>query len=109
MKNFALATALATAFAAPAFADGHTTSFAIMHFNMSADSTSDLRMVPSGDLMMADLTMGSSLAEVFGQLNLSAENMTELRGEGDFVTIIASDPEHGAEIFRRLMQADDSN
>ncbi len=109
MKRLALAAALATSFAAPALADGHSTSFAIMHFNMSADSASEVIMTPNGEIVTADLTMGSSLAQVFSHLNLSAENMSDLRGESGFVTVIASDPAAGAEIFRRLMEADDDN
>lgn len=109
MKRLALATALAAAVAAPAFADGHTTQFAIMHFNMSQDNASEMRMTPSGDIMMADLGMGSTLSDVFTQLNLSAANMSELRGDGETVTIIASDPAHAAAIFERLMAADDDN
>ncbi len=109
MKRLALATALAASIAAPAFADGHTTSVAIMHFNMSADNASETRMVPAGELTMADITMGSTLADVFSQLNMDAENMSELRGDGGFVTIIMSDPAHGADIFARLMAADDDN
>ncbi|WP_224816547.1 hypothetical protein [Hasllibacter sp. MH4015] len=102
MKRLALATALIASVAAPAFADGHTTAFAIMHFNMSEDSASDRRMVPVGELMMADLTMDSTLSDVFRQLNMSVETMSDLRGETGFVTVIASDPAHGAEIFERL-------
>ena len=109
MKRFALAAALATSFVAPAFADGHTTQLAIMHFNLSEDTTREFIMTPSGDIMMADLGMGSTLGDVFSQLNLSAESMSDLRGEGETVTIIASDPAHAAEIFQRLMAADDSN
>ena len=110
MKRLALAATLAaTSFAAPAFADGHTTEFAILHLNMSAENQSELIMVPQGDITMADLGMGSTLADVFSHLNLSAENMSELRGQGDTVTVIMSDPAHAAEIFRRLMEADDDN
>ncbi|MBL4627219.1 MAG: hypothetical protein JKY00_04160 [Roseicyclus sp.] len=109
MKRLAIAAALAASFAAPAFADGHTTNFAIMHLNMSAENESELIMVPQGDIMMADLEMGSTLADVFRQLNLSAETMADLRGQGETVTIIMSDPTYAAEIFRRLMDADDDN
>lgn len=108
MKRFALATALAASVAAPAFADGHTSQFAVMHFNMFEDNALEMRN-PNGEIMMADLGMGSTLGDVFTQLNLTAENMSELRGTGETVTIIASDPEHAAEIFRRLMAADDDN
>ncbi len=109
MKTLALATALAASIAAPVFADGHTTQFAIMHFNMSLDNAQEMRMTPSGEITMADLGMGSTLGDVFTQLNLTAENMTELRGTGETVTVIASDPAHAAAIFERLMAADDSN
>lgn len=110
MKRLALAATLAaTAFAAPAFADGHTTQFAIMHFNMSADNSSEVIMLPQGDSVMADLAMGTTLAEVFAQLNMSAENMSELTGQAGTVTILMSDPTHAADIFARLMAADDDN
>ncbi|MEX3017418.1 hypothetical protein [Gymnodinialimonas hymeniacidonis] len=108
MKTLALATALAASIAAPAFAQD-STQFAIMHFNMSLDNAQEMRMVPSGEIMMADLGMGSTLGDVFSQLNLTAENMTELRGTGETVTVIASDPAHAAAIFERLMAADDDN
>lgn len=109
MKRLALATTAVVALAAPVFADAHSSSFAVMHFNMSTESASDIVMVPSGDIMMADLTMGSTLAEVFRILNMSVENMSDLVGEGDTVTIIMSNPTHAQDIFDMLMEADDSN
>lgn len=103
MKRLALAATLAaTAFAAPAFADGHTTQFAIMHFNMDADSTGDRRMTPTG-LTTVDLSAGSTLADVFAHLNMDADTSMDVTGDGPGVTIVMSDPAHAAEIFRRLM------
>lgn len=103
MKRLALAATLAaTAFAAPAFADGHSTQFAIMHFNMDADNSSQLIMQPQGDTVMADLQMGTTLADVFAELNMSADNMGEIAGQNGTVTILMSDPTYAAEIFRRL-------
>lgn len=109
MKRLALATALATSLAAPAFAEGHTTAFAILHFNMSADNTGEIIMDPRSDIMMADLTMGSTLSEVFRILNLDADNMSELRGQGDTVTVIMSNPSFATDVFERLRAADDDN
>lgn len=107
MKRIALAAALATtALAAPAFADGHAASFAIMHFNMDADNPGDLRMVPMGDgPMVVDLAPGSTLADVFQHLNMDADNAADLRGTNG-VTILTSQPEHAAEIFRMLREAE---
>lgn len=103
MKRLALAAALAvTSFAAPAFADGHTTQFAIMHFNMDADNLGDRRMTPTG-LMTVDLQPGSTLSEVFSHLNMDADRAMDVSGDGAGVTIVMSDPAHAAEIFRRLM------
>lgn len=105
MKRLALAATLAaTAFAAPAFADGHTTQFAIMHFNMDADSRDDIVMSPQGDSVMADLEMGTTLSEVFQHLNMSADTMGDITGQSGTVTILMSDPTYAAEIFRRLME-----
>ncbi|ABD52991.1 hypothetical protein [Jannaschia sp. CCS1] len=105
MKRFALAATLAaTAFAAPAFADGHATNFAIMHFNMDADNADQFVMLPQGDTVQVDLEMGTTLAEVFAHLNMSAETMGDLVGQSGTVTILASDPAHAAEIFSRLME-----
>lgn len=112
MKRLALAATLAaTAFAAPAFADGHTNSFAVMHFNMSADNASELIMTPGADAPVSmTLVPGSTLAEVFSQLNMDADNVMNVNG-GNGVTIIMSGAasEQAAEIFRRLMEADDDN
>lgn len=103
MKKLLLAaTVAATSFTAPALADGHSTAFAIMHFNMDADSAGDIRMVPSG-LTTVPLEGNSTLADVFSHLNMDADSAMDLRGQGAGVTIIANDPAHAAEIFRRLM------
>lgn len=104
MKKIALAAAVATAFAAPAFADGHTTGFAIMHFNMDQDSSGDRSMVPAGMVNTSDLNAGTTLAEVFGRLNMDADSMMSETGTNpNGVTIIMSDPSRAADIFRRLM------
>lgn len=109
MKRLAIATALATAFAAPAFADGHTNSFAVMHFNMFADNASELIMEPAGDgPVTMQLVPGSTLAQVFAELNMDADNAMNVSGQ-DGVTIIMSNPTYAAEIFRRLQLADDDN
>ena len=110
MKRLALAATLAaTAFAAPAFADGHTTQFAIMHFNMDADGADQITMLPQGETAMADLQMGTTLTEVFTHLNMDADSLSALTGQAGTVTILMSDPTYAAEIFQRLMAADDDN
>jgi len=105
MKKLFAAAALATAaLTAPAFADGHTQSFAIMHFNMDQDSASDRRMVPSG-LMQVELTPGSTLKDVFNHLNMDADRAMDVSGTGaGGVTILMRDPTMAADIFRRLME-----
>jgi hypothetical protein len=109
MKRLALATAITAALAAPAFADSHAASFAVMHFNMFADNASELLMEPAGDgPVTMQLVPGSTLAEVFAQLNMDADVAMDVSGQTG-VTIIMSDPAHAEEIFRRLMRADDSN
>lgn len=103
MKHLALAAATAMAFVAPAFADGHSSSFAIMHFNMQEDDANDRRMVPTG-LTQVDLTPGSTLSDVFGHLNMDADVSMNVAGSGATgVTIIMSDPGLAADIFARLM------
>jgi len=109
MKRLAIAAALAASFAAPAFADGHTGSFAVMHFNMSADNTSEIVMTPASDAPVTmQLVPGSTLAEVFAELNMDADTAMDING-GAGVTIIMSDPAFAAAIFARLMAADDDN
>lgn len=104
MKRLAIAAVLAAStIAAPAFAQSEASQFAIMHFNMDADSTGDRRMTPSG-LTTVDLTPGSTLADVFSHLNMDADRAMDVAGSGSGVTIVMSDPAHAAEIFRRLMQ-----
>lgn len=104
MKRLALAAALAAStIAAPAFAQSQASEFAIMHFNMDADSTGDRRMSPSG-LTTVELTPGSTLADVYSHLNMDADRAMDVAGSGAGVTIVMSDPAYAAEIFRRLMQ-----
>lgn len=103
MKKLALAAALALPLAAPALADGHTTGFAIMHFNMDADSAGDVQLVPMGMMTQVPLTPGTTLADVFGHLNMDADSQMDVSGQGaGGVTIVMRDPTHAAEIFRRL-------
>ncbi|SFJ79063.1 hypothetical protein [Jannaschia pohangensis] len=110
MKNFFATAAFATAvLAVPAFAEGHTQSFAIMHFNMGQDSPSDRRMVPTG-LTQVELTPGSTLSDVFNHLNMDADRAMDVTGTGaGGVTILLSDPTMAAEIFRRLMAKSQEN
>ena len=105
MKRLALATALVATLAVPAFAQSQSSGFAVMHFNMFADNASELQMVPTGDAPVSmQLVPGSTLAQVFAELNMDADAAMDLQGQAG-VTIIMSDPTHAAEIFRRLMEA----
>lgn len=100
MKSIILATLASAALAAPAFAQS-TTDFAIMHFNMDADTPSDIRMLPQGPIRTMMLEDGTTLMQVYEQFNLDADTLADIRGQNG-VTVIMSDPSHAAEIFRRL-------
>lgn len=100
MKKLALACIAALAFAAPAAAQS-TTDIAILHFNMDADSPSDLRM-SSGEVLMVDSTDTAALQEALDNFNMSADRLSDTRGSGG-VTVIMSDPKFAGEIFRRIM------
>lgn len=111
MKRLALAATLAaTAFAAPAFADGHAANITAMHFNLSADNASELLMVPGADAPTSmSLVPGSTLAEVFEQLNMDADVAMDVSGANGVTIFMSGSPEATAAIFARLMAADDSN
>ncbi len=111
MKRLALAATLAaTAFAAPAFADGHNAGVTVMHFNMSADNASELVMTPGSDAPMSmALTPGSTLADVFAQLNMDADVAMDVNGANGVTVIMTGNSEAAAAIFARLMAADDDN
>ncbi len=103
MKTLAVAAAFAATMTVPAFAQD-AASFAVMHFNMDQDTANEMRMVPMGDgPVVVDLAAGSTLAEIFGHLNMDADRMSDLRGEGG-VTIIMSDPGAAADIFALIMR-----
>ncbi len=102
MKRFAIAAAVAASLAAPAFAQD-TTSFAIMHFNMDADSAGDVRMVPQ-TLRTIELTPGSTIGDVISHLDMDADSFMDVSGDTGGVTILSSSPAHAAEIFARLME-----
>lgn len=101
MKSIILATLASAALTAPAFAQS-TTDFAIMHFNMDADTPSDIRMVPQGPIREMQLEDGTTLMQVFDQFNMDADTLADMRG-GNGVTVIMGDPSNATEIFRRIM------
>jgi hypothetical protein len=100
MKMLTAAAIAAALLAGPVFAQS-STDFAIMHFNMDADSAGDIRMSPSNAPMMVDLGEDTTLAQVLAHFNMDANSAGDLRGQQG-VTIIMSDPTYAAEIFARL-------
>lgn len=107
MKKFALTCAAVLALAAPAFAQS-TTEIAIMHFNMDAESSGDIRM-HSGEIVMIDSSDNAALAEALERFNMSADSDSDLRGLDGVTVIVPNQSNAAAEIFRRLMAEDDSN
>jgi|SRR6056297_330073 len=84
----------------PAYAQS-ALEFAIMHFNMDADSAGDITMVPSSQPMMVDLSENTTLAEVLEHFNMSIDSQSDRAGQNG-VTVFMSDPTYAAEIFERL-------
>lgn len=111
MKKLAIAATLAaTAFAAPAFADGHAGNVTALHFNMSADNASELLMVPGADAPTSmNLQPGSTLADVFAELNMDADAAMDISGANGVTVFVMGGSDAAAAIFSRLMAADDSN
>jgi len=108
MKKFAIIAALAATVAAPAFAQSASTSFAIAHFNQSADTVSDVVALPNGENTTQVSTRGMTpLAEAFALFNQSADNASDLRGLNG-ATVVSGTPAYGADIFERLDAESDS-
>ncbi|MBF9044737.1 hypothetical protein HKCCE4037_15435 [Rhodobacterales bacterium HKCCE4037] len=105
MKKFALIAAVAATVAAPAFAQSAATVAAIQHFNLSAESASDIVTIPesTGERVSAD---SGALGTAFEILNRSADTPADLRGLTG-ATVYDNEPAYGAEIFERLEAADD--
>ncbi len=102
MKKLALALAATAAFAAPAFAQS-SNDFAIMHFNMDADNSGDMRMSPMTAPMMANLSTQTTIADVLAHFNMDADTFMDASGQSG-VTIIMRNPAHAVEIFRMLAE-----
>lgn len=102
MKTLIYAAAASLALAAPAMAQSDATNFAIMHFNMDEDSNMNIRMIPSGDAQIVDITDDQTLLDVYSHFNMDVDSMSDLRGQGEGVTVIMTDPTRAQEIFARL-------
>jgi len=102
MKALIYAAAASLALAAPAMAQSDATNFAIMHFNMDEDSNMNIRMIPSGDAQIVDITDDQTLLDIYRLFNMDVDSMSDLRGQGDGVTVIMTDPTRAQEIFARL-------
>lgn len=105
MKKIAIIAALAASIAAPAFAQSASTSFAIAHFNQSADTRSEIIQLPANSNTSRVSTSGTSaLANAFALFNRTADNAGELRGVNG-ATVVSGTPAHAQEIFDRLRAA----
>ncbi len=105
MKNIAIIAAVAASLAAPAFAQSASTVAAIQHFNLSAERTSDIVSIPSGQNSQRVSTAGGgALATAFGVFNDSATSLSDLRGVNG-ATVVSGTPAAGADIFERLRAA----
>ena len=81
MKKIALIAAVAATVAAPALAQSVSTVTAIQHFNLSAERTSDIVTIPSGENTQRVSTAGNSaIATAFNVFNMSATSTSDLRG-----------------------------
>lgn len=102
MKKIAIIAALAASIAAPAFAQSASTAFAIAHFNQSAERTSDIVTLPSGENTTQVSTRGMTpLADAFAMFNQSVDGSGDLRGLNS-ATVVNGTPAHGQDIFDRL-------
>jgi hypothetical protein len=100
MKRIMLTLAALTLSGTAAFSQS-STEFAIMHFNMDADSRDEIIMTPSSEPMMADLNEETTIAEVLEHFNMDEDMALEQAGRSG-VTIIMSEPTYASEIFERL-------
>ena len=88
MKKLALATVAIAALAAPAIADGHSRSVAVMVFNSSEDNPTEMTAMTS-EPMFVDVTQESTLAEILDQINMSAA-MSDDQVGNMFLTIVGN-------------------
>lgn len=104
MKALMYAAAASLALTAPVMAQSNSDArnFAIMHFNMDEDSNMNVRMIPTGDAQIVDITDEQTLLDIYRHFNMDADSMADVRGLGAGVTIIMSDPTYADEIFNRL-------
>ena len=105
MKKLALAALAATAFTAPAFADGHAREVAVMIFNQSEDMASE-RTAITTEPMFVDITQDMTLAEVLDQINMNAAMSDDQIGNM-FLTIVGN-TNLAQDIFDDLAEQDDS-
>ena len=67
-------------------------------------------MVPGADAPTSmALTPGSTLADVFAELNMDADAAMDVNGTNGVTIFMAGNSEAAAAIFARLMASDDSN
>lgn len=107
MKKLAIAALTATTLmAAPAFAQS-ASSFAIMHFNMDQDSAGDVVMTPAGDApVVVELAPGSTLSDVFGELNMSFDSASDIDGTNGVTVITNTNSAAAQAIFDMLRESD---
>lgn len=106
MKKLAIAAIAATAFAAPAFADGHARQVAIMVFNQSEDNPTE-RTALTSEPQFVDVTQDMTLAEVLDQINMNAA-MADDQINNMFLTIVGN-TNLAQDIFDDLAAEDDTN
>ncbi|MDG4646875.1 hypothetical protein P6F26_00330 [Roseibacterium sp. SDUM158017] len=110
MKRTIITAAILAATAMPALA-ADATQQAINHFNLSADSRSDLIAAgPNGPVLGTTVsTRGDeAIAVAVRNYNASVDRAAE-RIDLNSVTVFSGEPAYGAEIFDELRRADDSN
>lgn len=104
MKKIAIIAALAASIAAPAFAQSASTSFAIAHFNQSAERASDIVNLPNNqNFTPVSLRGDTPLANAFALFNASADSAGDLIGLNG-ATVVGGDISHAPEIFARLRE-----
>ncbi|MBF9031297.1 hypothetical protein HKCCE3408_12915 [Rhodobacterales bacterium HKCCE3408] len=106
MKKLAIAALMASAFAAPAFADAHARSVAVSIFNASEDMALE-NIMSTTEPQLVDITMDMTLAEIISQLNMNADMGDDMIGS--MVLTIAPNMNLAQDIFDEIMAADDDN
>lgn len=106
-RTLALATAVAAALSAPAFAGN--ADFVIDHVNMSAEGSEVISVGPNGPVLGTTVsTMGdSALAQAIEHFNASKD--ASQRIDANTVTVFSGEPAYAADIFEQLRAADDES